>query len=40
MLGKMFGDPGNNFDKNFHFVNLGYNLYKNLGFRHFGMQYC
>ena len=36
MLVKMFGDPGNNF----HFVNRGYNLYKNLGFPKFGTQSC
>ena len=25
-LVRIFGDPGNNFGKSFHFVNLGYNL--------------
>ena len=40
MLVKMFGDPGNNFGKNFRFVNRGYNLYKNLGFPKFGTQSC
>ena len=40
MLVKMFGDPGNNFGKNFHFVNRGYNLCKNLGFPKSGTQSC